>query len=116
MRRGLQASAIGVAERACSWELKQRTTSWPRVSVQHRPIAPARPHSRRLSPPRRQAPLKPGQAAPRRLISPRSEEHTSELQSLMRISYAVFCLKKKKQYDMNELLQIHYKKPRYTQT
>src|SRR3546814_10154749 len=34
------------------------------------------------------------------LISPekpeRSEEHTSELQSLMRISYAVFCLKKKK--------------------
>src|SRR3546814_1034888 len=30
------------------------------------------------------------------MSSPRSEEHTSELQSLMRISYAVFCLKKKK--------------------
>src|SRR3546814_5586778 len=30
------------------------------------------------------------------LFLPRSEEHTSELQSLMRISYAVFCLKKKK--------------------
>src|SRR3546814_2339604 len=30
------------------------------------------------------------------VISDRSEEHTSELQSLMRISYAVFCLKKKK--------------------
>src|SRR3546814_6381438 len=29
----------------------------------------------------------------------RSEEHTSELQSLMRISYAVFCLKKKKQQN-----------------
>src|SRR3546814_563395 len=29
----------------------------------------------------------------------RSEEHTSELQSLMRISYAVFCLKKKKNYN-----------------
>src|SRR3546814_1599858 len=29
-------------------------------------------------------------------LEPRSEEHTSELQSLMRISYAVFCLKKKK--------------------
>src|SRR3546814_3931466 len=29
------------------------------------------------------------------LEQPRSEEHTSELQSLMRISYAVFCLKKK---------------------
>src|SRR3546814_5580710 len=30
-----------------------------------------------------------------RLVNERSEEHTSELQSLMRISYAVFCLKKK---------------------
>src|SRR3546814_3177151 len=30
------------------------------------------------------------------LVARRSEEHTSELQSLMRISYAVFCLKKKK--------------------
>src|SRR3546814_7003711 len=30
----------------------------------------------------------------------RSEEHTSELQSLMRISYAVFCLKKKKNYKL----------------
>src|SRR3546814_10190197 len=33
--------------------------------------------------------------------SGRSEEHTSELQSLMRISYAVFCLKKKKQNNNN---------------
>src|SRR3546814_4615011 len=32
-----------------------------------------------------------------RIYLNRSEEHTSELQSLMRISYAVFCLKKKKQ-------------------
>src|SRR3546814_6974731 len=32
----------------------------------------------------------------------RSEEHTSELQSLMRISYAVFCLKKKKKKSMNQ--------------
>src|SRR3546814_9449164 len=32
----------------------------------------------------------------------RSEEHTSELQSLMRISYAVFCLKKKKKTDKSE--------------
>src|SRR3546814_3726958 len=35
-------------------------------------------------------------AAERAPSSPRSEEHTSELQSLVRISYAVFCLKKKK--------------------
>src|SRR3546814_5172748 len=33
----------------------------------------------------------------RTAMGKRSEEHTSELQSLMRISYAVFCLKKKKQ-------------------
>src|SRR3546814_10819401 len=33
------------------------------------------------------------------LAGRRSEEHTSELQSLMRISYAVFCLKKKKHTD-----------------
>src|SRR3546814_2258316 len=41
----------------------------------------------------------------------RSEEHTSELQSLMRISYAVFCLKKKKKKHT----QIHlYKTTRHT--
>src|SRR3546814_1894655 len=35
----------------------------------------------------------------------RSEEHTSELQSLMRISYAVFCLTKKKNYKQQRQLQ-----------
>src|SRR3546814_9981869 len=39
-------------------------------------------------------------------VTPRSEEHTSELQSLMRISYAVFCLKKK-------TIQITHKKKYY---
>src|SRR3546814_8476123 len=43
-------------------------------------------------PPDRSKPLEPGLGRERT----RSEEHTSELQSLMRISYAVFCLKKKK--------------------
>src|SRR3546814_14589499 len=37
----------------------------------------------------------------------RSEEHTSELQSLMRISYAVFCLKKKQTCDLNSNLRAH---------
>src|SRR3546814_9462904 len=41
----------------------------------------------------------------------RSEEHTSELQSLMRISYAVFCLKKKKKQYIKKLTNINtYKK------
>src|SRR3546814_6128421 len=37
----------------------------------------------------------------------RSEEHTSELQSLMRISYAVFCLKKKKKKKQTEKTKTH---------
>src|SRR3546814_2554788 len=57
----------------------------------------------------------PAQASAADLISPdvlrddRSEEHTSELQSLMRISYAVFCLKKKNniQKQITGLLYLH---------
>src|SRR3546814_2359042 len=41
------------------------------------------------------------QTSQRKAAPKRSEEHTSELQSLMRISYAVFCLKKKKK-DTNK--------------
>src|SRR3546814_5549850 len=40
-------------------------------------------------------------------LDARSEEHTSELQSLMRISYAVFCLKKKTDIVDNSTLTIH---------
>src|SRR3546814_4705867 len=43
-----------------------------------------------------------GPALPACQCSLRSEEHTSELQSLMRISYAVFCLKKKKKSKSNK--------------
>src|SRR3546814_2575965 len=48
--------------------------------------------------PSKHCPIPHARASPRRfrLRPQRSEEHTSELQSLMRISYAVFCLKKKK--------------------
>src|SRR3546814_6338860 len=41
------------------------------------------------------------------LLGRRSEEHTSELQSLMRISYAVFCLKKKKTQNRSTKLTKH---------
>src|SRR3546814_10040637 len=44
----------------------------------------------------------------------RSEEHTSELQSLMRISYAVFCLKKKKTKKDTHLEMIRYNNKRET--
>src|SRR3546814_18596451 len=59
------------------------------------PLGEAR-HGRSAAPHRRHR--KGGRHWPYRLFArqPRSEEHTSELQSLMRISYAVFCLKKNK--------------------
>src|SRR3546814_15017458 len=41
----------------------------------------------------------------------RSEEHTSELQSLMRISYAVFCLKKKNPYKKSYMITNNEKTP-----
>src|SRR3546814_9751196 len=50
---------------------------------------------RNLTGPARPAGLR-GECPPASAWRRRSEEHTSELQSLMRISYAVFCLKKKK--------------------
>src|SRR3546814_1036483 len=64
------------------------------------------PHPQARRPPGPQAPARPARpprlpvhdaavAQLRRRAGRRSEEHTSELQSLMRISYAVFCLKKK---------------------
>src|SRR3546814_9804791 len=55
-----------------------------------------RPRGRR----RRSAAFHRGGRAARAELWRRSEEHTSELQSLMRISYAVFCLKKKKTEQM----------------
>src|SRR3546814_9813001 len=55
----------------------------------------------------------PGPEGPAPGVGARSEEHTSELQSLMRISYAVFCLKKKnihKMYNYYNNTQIYSQK------
>src|SRR3546814_2888689 len=54
-----------------------------------------------------------GLAVPARERVHRSEEHTSELQSLMSISYAVFCLKKKKKQNTNNK-QVHITFTKYT--
>src|SRR3546814_1492677 len=68
--------------------------------VRPRPARPTRPHRRcataRSAPAAARASPHRGRRPP---DPPRSEEHTSELQSLMRISYAVFCLKKNKPTD-----------------
>src|SRR3546814_12780140 len=76
-RRPLLLERHRLAERQCIAVVDQ-----PLVAVHHRRVGAGDIARERLRP-REQ----------------RSEEHTSELQSLMRISYAVFCLKKKKQYN-----------------
>src|SRR3546814_4654651 len=48
-----------------------------------------------------------------RVEASRSEEHTSELQSLMRISYAVFCLKKKNNNNTQEQIEMRIKVNRH---
>src|SRR3546814_4207185 len=53
--------------------------------------------------------LVPVQRAGKDQRADRSEEHTSELQSLMRISYAVFCLKKKKTVKSTITTILHFK-------
>src|SRR3546814_4884567 len=77
----------------CCARSRSRKVSWANSWVMARPVKLARA-VRVLSAPSRS----------RTLERIRSEEHTSELQSLMRISYAVFCLKKKKENETNREL------------
>src|SRR3546814_1404422 len=85
-----------------AWLMKAiEATKSPITSV---PVAPERLARVRAlgSKPIKAEPL--DRARPRSIskVWRRSEEHTSELQSLMRISYAVFCLKKKKRKSDNQ--------------
>src|SRR3546814_8180665 len=69
-----------------------------RATLRRQPRGAHRPHRRSRAP----------YARPPEFEACRSEEHTSELQSLMRISYAVFCLKKKnKKPQINHTKQIN---------
>src|SRR3546814_10505769 len=89
--RIVKADAVGSSAAASDRELLQAAKPGKRLSgvVDVSPRAVAL-----LNVPRGER----GDAAEmREKVQGRSEEHTSELQSLMRISYAVFCLKKKKQ-------------------
>src|SRR3546814_1532640 len=86
LHRGrLSVGAAALHRRACGdvrrWVLRDREL----------PASEPKHPDRRLRAAGRQG----GGPAPGRALLRRSEEHTSELQSLMRISYAVFCLKKK---------------------
>src|SRR3546814_5939376 len=65
-------------------------------------------HVERLRQERHQRVVRSG--LPQERCEARSEEHTSELQSLMRISYAVFCLKKKKRIQLKQMRTKEHKK------
>src|SRR3546814_10793119 len=78
---GRAVSGRGRARRCCPHQPRAVSLLSRDGSVRDRRTRSIRPRSRRRTVAR---------------VSRRSEEHTSELQSLMRISYAVFCLKKKK--------------------
>src|SRR3546814_5691699 len=86
---------IGGPRRAVNTQIRWRSKFNPAAVLRgfRAPsVRPGEPPADRLHRPRRTA------GPPARRPPPRSEEHTSELQSLMRISYAVFCLKKKKRH------------------
>src|SRR3546814_2846984 len=90
-------SQAAYAPRQTKWTAHFRQRS--RDALSHRQGKPAVPRhhaSHGPPPPRGRIVRSPPQSRRRHQPTTRSEEHTSELQSLMRISYAVFCLKQKK--------------------
>src|SRR3546814_6577618 len=89
----LQIPRLGEAGKALDYMMNSR-----RLSNARRGPGMERRRPKRRPPARRKRPAQAGTLKERRALlpkKPRSEEHTSELQSLMRISYAVFCLHKK---------------------
>src|SRR3546814_3165842 len=91
-----------------------------RPAPRHRPLVAGRPRRHLVRSPA--GARRPGKHPPLRILTeaasirPRSEEHTSELQSLMRISYAVFCLKKKKRQCKYKEIKETYSKHYITRT
>src|SRR3546814_2049170 len=92
---------------ACSASRDRSASASPRSVLRRK--RPALPFRRKARPQRRKSASKPGcrrkapsRANSRRGSCARSEEHTSELQSLMRITYAVFFLKKKKKKHIHQ--------------
>src|SRR3546814_6339126 len=104
-RRELRRSEPSARPRACRASARSAPTP---ARPRDRANGPA-PHSRRPPSIRTSRP-QAGGSTPHATPCPahkRSEEHTSELQSLMRISYAVFCLKKKTRYNNNVHTEQH---------
>src|SRR3546814_5084553 len=124
---GVQTCALPISPLATSSDrgpLDGSAKSSKKMAGRARSSSPRPARPRRLSPSRlryRTAPREPSRTRrclrPSKCRTPRSEEHTSELQSLMRISYDVFCLKKKHKLSNKHLLSkqtqtpytMHYK-------
>src|SRR3546814_10556664 len=83
------------ARRAGRGSFRRRAAAAPRRPARRRQLSQHRGPDREEFSARTQRWRCRGFASPARADPSRSEEHTSELQSLMRISYAVFCLKQK---------------------
>src|SRR3546814_2811496 len=107
-RRRRRRKRIGIGSSGRTEELSEPPVQRIQECNRRRTGYPSDPHRKRCPPTDtrlKNFPL-------RGLLIKRSEEHTSELQSLMRISYAVFCLKKKKttkQHNENNRNKQHYK-------
>src|SRR3546814_10279140 len=86
-----------------AWQATRSRGGGPRDLVDGAaPLNGPNPHARRKAPETVRRALLDGAAAIAASHGLRSEEHTSELQSLMRLSYAVFCLKKKNYYNIQQ--------------
>src|SRR3546814_4243112 len=94
--------------RIVGWILRLRVTSWSpaRAPLCCADSRIARTRSLSLLPKLNSEPT-PSSVESATPFNSRSEEHTSELQSLMRISYAVFCLKKKKKKNVKIQMDMH---------
>src|SRR3546814_7014283 len=105
---GVQTCALPIwRRRSCACRAHSRRPAEGRWCSSGAGCAAGPRGRRRGRPCRRTAACRSGTSRSRPPWLPRrsSEEHTSELQSLMRISYAVFCLKKKKKKDQSYTLQ-----------
>src|SRR3546814_5432460 len=98
-RRQGASAENGTAPAGLEWRTGSRLRRCAGLRNLPRPFSSAYATPARHRPTAHFRTFKPDTRRPLARLTPRSEEHTSELQSLMRISYAVICLQKKKKDD-----------------
>src|SRR3546814_1896706 len=108
LERGRFARRVSGSEWEVAWGPFQHEGDDVRRALAQRAESPPRDGNLGRLDRTRRARARAAQPQPTLWESLRSEEHTSELQSLMRISYAVFCLKKKKKTTTTEYQDHEY--------